>query len=75
MAKSPRIKDKRLLALDLGALIAGQIRGEFEERKSSLLIQARSQIILFIDELHNYGRCRKVEAQWMRQHAETCACA
>jgi len=50
------LKDKQLLALDLGALIAGtKFRGEFEERLNGLLSEIRSaagQIILFIDELH-----------------------
>ena len=50
------LKDKRLLALDLGALIAGsKFRGEFEERLKSVLTEitaASGEIILFIDELH-----------------------
>jgi ATP-dependent Clp protease ATP-binding subunit ClpB len=50
------LKDKRLLALDLGALIAGaKYRGEFEERLKAVLkeIEASAgQIILFIDEVH-----------------------
>ncbi|MGB7268610.1 MAG: ATP-dependent chaperone ClpB [Albidovulum sp.] len=50
------LKDKRLMALDMGALIAGsKYRGEFEERLKSILkeIEAASgEIILFIDELH-----------------------
>ncbi|HDD64767.1 MAG TPA: ATP-dependent chaperone ClpB [Firmicutes bacterium] len=50
------LKDKRILALDLGALVAGtKYRGEFEERLKSLLkeIEKREgEIILFIDELH-----------------------
>ncbi|MFL5260155.1 MAG: ATP-dependent chaperone ClpB, partial [Hyphomicrobiales bacterium] len=50
------LKDKRLLALDMGALIAGaKYRGEFEERLKAVLseIQAASGgIILFIDEMH-----------------------
>jgi ATP-dependent Clp protease ATP-binding subunit ClpB len=50
------LKDKKLLALDMGALIAGaKYRGEFEERLKSVLTEVESangQIILFIDEMH-----------------------
>ena len=50
------IKGKRLLSLDLGALIAGaKFRGEFEERLKALLNELskqEGQIILFIDEIH-----------------------
>ncbi|MHA7898323.1 MAG: ATP-dependent chaperone ClpB [Henriciella sp.] len=50
------LKDKRLLALDMGALIAGaKFRGEFEERLKSVLKeveQAEGGIVLFIDEMH-----------------------
>ncbi|PVZ29732.1 ATP-dependent chaperone ClpB [Pseudomonas sp. CC120222-01a] len=50
------LKGKRLLALDMGALIAGaKYRGEFEERLKGLLNELskqEGQIILFIDELH-----------------------
>ncbi|HLB58588.1 MAG TPA: Clp protease N-terminal domain-containing protein, partial [Bdellovibrionota bacterium] len=50
------LKDKRLVSLDLGALIAGaKYRGEFEDRLKAVLkeIQAAGNVILFIDELHN----------------------
>jgi ATP-dependent Clp protease ATP-binding subunit ClpB len=51
------LKKKRLLALDLGALVAGaKYRGEFEERLKAVLAEvtaAAGEIILFIDELHN----------------------
>ncbi|MCP1199934.1 ATP-dependent chaperone ClpB [Notoacmeibacter sp. MSK16QG-6] len=50
------LKDKRLLALDMGALIAGaKYRGEFEERLKAVLSEvqaANGEIILFIDEMH-----------------------
>ncbi len=50
------VRDKRLLALDMGALIAGaKYRGEFEERLKAVLKEiekADGQIILFIDEIH-----------------------
>ncbi len=51
------LKGKRLLALDLGAMVAGsKYRGEFEERLKAVLSEieaASGEIILFIDELHN----------------------
>ncbi len=51
------LKSKRLLSLDLGALVAGaKFRGEFEERLKGVLTEigaAAGEIILFIDELHN----------------------
>lgn len=50
------LKDKRLLALDIGALVAGsKFRGEFEDRLKAVLKeieQAEGEIVLFIDELH-----------------------
>ncbi|MEL3888975.1 ATP-dependent chaperone ClpB [Ferrovibrio sp. MS7] len=50
------LKDKRLMALDLGAMVAGaKFRGEFEERLKAVLAEvtsAEGQIVLFIDELH-----------------------
>ena len=50
------LKDKKLFALDMGALVAGaKYRGEFEERLKAVLEEVKNsdgQIILFIDELH-----------------------
>ena len=50
------LKNKRIVALDMGALIAGaKYRGEFEERLKAVLkeiVDAQGQIVLFIDELH-----------------------
>ncbi|MGE3711780.1 MAG: ATP-dependent chaperone ClpB [Hyphomicrobiaceae bacterium] len=59
------LKDKRLLALDMGALIAGaKYRGEFEERLKSVLQEVQAEggrIILFIDELHTIVGAGKAE--------------
>ncbi|HXP92164.1 MAG TPA: ATP-dependent chaperone ClpB [Candidatus Binatia bacterium] len=59
------LKNKRIVALDMGALIAGaKYRGEFEERLKAVLkdIQsAEGQIILFIDELHTVVGAGKAE--------------
>lgn len=59
------LKDKRLLALDLAALIAGaKFRGEFEERLKAVLTDLAKQegnIILFIDEIHNLVGAGKAE--------------
>ena len=50
------LKDKRLLSLDMGSLVAGaKFRGEFEERLKAVItevVKSEGQIILFIDELH-----------------------
>lgn len=59
------LKDKKLIELDMGSLIAGaKYRGEFEERLKSILEevkQAEGNIILFIDEIHNLVGAGKTE--------------
>jgi len=59
------LKGRRLLALDLGALIAGaKFRGEFEERLKAVLqdlAKQEGQIVLFIDELHTMVGAGKAE--------------
>ena len=64
------LKDRSLMALDMGSLIAGaKYRGEFEERLKGVLDEvkgAEGQIILFIDEMHTLIGAGKSEARWTR---------
>src|SRR5262249_47468475 len=59
------LRDRRLLSLDLGALVAGaKYRGEFEERLKAVLQEIASgegDVILFIDELHTLMGAGKAE--------------
>lgn len=59
------LKDKRLLSLDLGSLVAGaKFRGEFEERLKAVLQEigsAAGEVIVFIDELHTLVGAGKAE--------------
>ena len=59
------LKDKRIVSLDMGALIAGaKFRGEFEERLKSVLKEVTSSngaVVLFIDELHTVVGAGKAE--------------
>lgn len=59
------LKDKRIFALDMGALIAGaKYRGEFEERLKAVLKEieeSHGRIIMFIDEIHNIVGAGKTE--------------
>ncbi len=59
------LKDKKLVSLDMGALIAGaKYRGEFEERLKAVLkevVDANGHIVLFIDELHTVVGAGKTE--------------
>jgi ATP-dependent Clp protease ATP-binding subunit ClpB len=63
------LKGRRVLALDMGALVAGaKYRGEFEERLKGVLNDLAKQegnVILFIDELHTMVVRVKRTAQWM----------
>src|SRR6202008_236330 len=59
------LKNKRVIALDMGALIAGaKYRGEFEDRLKAVLKEvesAQGSVILFIDEIHNVVGAGKAE--------------
>jgi ATP-dependent Clp protease ATP-binding subunit ClpB len=59
------LKDKRLISLDMGALIAGaKYRGEFEERLKAVLqevVSSEGKVLLFVDEVHNVVGAGKAE--------------
>jgi ATP-dependent Clp protease ATP-binding subunit ClpB len=59
------LKDRKIVSLDMGALIAGaKFRGEFEERLKAVLkevVTAEGQVVLFIDELHTVVGAGKAE--------------
>ena len=72
------LKDKKIFALDMGALVAGaKYRGEFEERLKAVLEDVKKsegQIILFIDELHTIVGAGKTDgAHGCRQHVKAYA--
>src|ERR1700678_1557981 len=66
------LKDKKLMALDMGSLIAGaKYRGEFEERLKAVLnetIAAEGSIILFIDEMHTLVGAGKADGAMDASH-------
>ena len=71
------LRGKRVIALDVGALVAGEARGEFEDRLKAVLSavqQAEGEIILFIDELHTWWGPVLPKGGRRRQHAQAGTC-
>ncbi len=64
------LRNKRLVALDLGAMVAGaKYRGEFEERLKAVLNEIKKsdgQIVTFIDELHTVVAPARPRGRWTR---------
>ena len=75
------LKDKKIISLDMGALIAGaKYRGEFEERLKAVLKEVQSSqtvtVLLFVDELHTVVGAGKTEGSMdAGQLAQAVACA
>ena len=72
------LKDKKLFALDMGALVAGaKYRGEFEERLKAVLDEVKKsegQIILFIDEIHTIVGAGKTEGSMDAGNMQEVSC-
>jgi ATP-dependent Clp protease ATP-binding subunit ClpB len=64
------LRDRKIIALDMGALIAGaKYRGEFEERLKAVLKEVQDsegQMVLFIDEIHTVVGAGATQGPWMR---------
>jgi ATP-dependent Clp protease ATP-binding subunit ClpB len=73
------LKDKKLLALDMGALIAGaKYRGEFEERLKAVLSEIQAEggkVVLFIDEMHTIVGAGASDGSWDATNLHTPALA
>ena len=66
------LKNKKIFALDMGALVAGaKYRGEFEERLKNVLDEVKKsegEVIMFIDELHTIVGAGKTDGAMDAQH-------